>query len=77
MKNYIITRCVFGIIGSIVAILMGVLFVVEAIRSSVSQGYLYGALATVAGCVGILICVAFLKKANKLDDDKDYDNDKD
>ncbi len=71
MKNYITFRCVLGILGSIIAIVLGAVFVFEGIKSSNSKGFLYGIPAIVAGCIGILICIVLFKKANKSDKDTD------
>lgn len=69
MKNYFTLRCVLGIFGAIIAIVLGALFLVDGIKSSNSKGLLIGIPSIISGCVGILICIAYLKRLNKLDKD--------
>ena len=70
MKNYVILRCVLGMLGSIVAIVLGAVFLVEGIKYSETKGLLIGIPVIIAGLVGIFICIALLKKANKSDNNK-------
>lgn len=69
MKNYVILRCVLGMLGSI-AIVLGAVFLVEGIKYSETKGLLIGIPVIIAGLVGIFICIALLKKANKSDNNK-------
>ena len=65
MKGYFVTRCILGLIGSVVAIIGGLMFLVDGIKSSDPKGLEIGIPFIVAGLVGIVICIVMLKKANK------------
>lgn len=71
MKNYVILRCVLGILGSVVAIVVGVVYSIGGIKYSEPKSLLFGIPAILAGCVGILICIVLLKKTNRSDDGKE------
>lgn len=68
MKNYVILRSVLGILGSVIAISLGIIFLIEGIKYSETKGFLIGIPAILAGCVGILICIVLLKKTNRSND---------
>ena len=62
LSYFSILRSTLGIIGSIFAIIVGVIFIIERMKFSNFKGFLIGALVILAGIAGIIICIALLKK---------------
>lgn len=63
MKNYIAFRCILGLIGSIIAVIAGIAFLLAGISDAESNEILISIAVIIAGVVGILICIALLLKS--------------
>lgn len=65
MKDYIVFRSVLGLIGSIIAIGLGIGFLVVGISEPQTRAILIGIAAILGGIVGLIICIIFLLKSKK------------
>ncbi|MDR2090401.1 MAG: hypothetical protein LBP62_01915 [Clostridiales bacterium] len=65
MRNYILFRCIIGLISSIVSAGVGIAFIVAGVKDNDSKGYLVGSGLILASIIGTLICLAFIIKSKK------------
>jgi hypothetical protein len=63
MKNYILFRCIIGLIASVVVAGIGIAFIVAGFNDGDSKGYLIGGGLILASIIGILICLGFIIKS--------------
>ena len=64
MINYLRIQFILGILGSLLAAICGLIFIIDGIKFYEPKEILIGLGAIVAGVIGITLSIIFLKKCN-------------
>ena len=65
MKTYSYFRCITGLIGSVVALILGIVLLALGIKDGEKKGIYIGLAAIGGGILGLIICIAMLRSASK------------